>query len=179
MRMDSFRIVVIVMMVLLAASVIYIYLHRPRIGYVRSYELIEKYQGTIDARAAFEKKKSSMSANVDSLRLDFERARNQYVSNLPRLSTAQRTEQEKMLGQRQGQLMQYTDAIEQKIMEEDNRMMQQVLNQVNSFVESYALQEGYDVILGTTTSGSLLYGNKDMDITEVLLDELNANYKGE
>jgi len=173
-----FRISVIVLLVLMTAALVWMYLHQPRIAYVRSHDLIEKYQGTVEARSRFEKRKADMTANVDSLQLDFERARNQYIENAARMTAAQRQEQERMLGQRQSQLMQYGQAIDQKVQEEDARMMQEVLNQVNSFVEAYAAGNGYDLIMGTTLSGSLLYGEKSLDVTEDLLKRLNEHYKG-
>lgn len=157
---------------------VYDYLNSPRIGYVRSYDLIEKYKGTLEARAKFEKKKSAMIANVDSLRIDFERSKNQYFSSYNRLTGQQREEHEKTLTQQQNQLVQYSEVIDQRIEEEDNKMMQEVLNQINSYVEEYATREDYDIIMGTTLSGSLLYGRKSMDITETLVDELNTKYAG-
>ena len=173
-----FRILSTVVLASVVAFNVYEYINKPRIAYVRSHDLIEKYMGTREARSVFEKKKSTMMANVDSLRLDFERARNQYISGAGRLTTQERTQQEKMLGQQQSQLVQYSEAVGQKIEEEDNKMMQEVLNQINSFVENYAQEEHYDIIMGTTLSGSLLYGEKSMDITDHLLEQLNNKYKG-
>jgi outer membrane protein len=173
-----FRISVIVLLVLMAAAISWTYLQQPCLAYVRSHDLIEKYKGTIEARSKFEKRKADMTANVDSLRLDFERARNYYIDNAARMTAPQRMEQEKMLGQRQGQLMQYGQAIDQKVQEEDARMMQEVLNQVNSYVEEYAIKHGYDIVMGTTLSGSLLYGKKSLDVTDDLLEALNNHYQG-
>jgi outer membrane protein len=173
-----FNITVICILIALAASVIFLYFDKPNIGYVRSYELVEKYQGTIEARVKFEKTKNSLIANVDSLRINFERARIQYMNDGERMSVVQRAQQEKLLGQQQDQLIQYSEAIDQKIEEEDDKMMQEVLNQINSFVEEYAKKDGFDIVLCTTTSGSLLYGKESMDITDPLLEKLNAHYKG-
>lgn len=178
LKFTPLNITIIVVLVLLIGFNVFSYLQKPKIAYVRSQDLIEKYQGTIEARTEFERKKNSMVANVDSLKMDFERAKNQYINNASRLSPSQRMEQEKALTQQQGQLIQYSDAIDQKIQEEDNKMMQEVLNQINSFVEGYALRENYSVILGTTLSGSLLYGDKSLDVTDALVVELNNQYRG-
>ena len=176
--MNLYRIVSAVFIVLLMSATIYLYVSRTKIVYVRSHDLVEKYQGTIEARMEFDKKKNAMTSNVDSLKLDFERARNQYVNIATKLAPAQRMEQEKALTQQQGQLIQYSNAIDQKIEEEDAKMMQEVLNQINSFVEKYAQQEGYNIVLGTTLSGSLLYGDKTIDVTDAMIVELNNKYKG-
>jgi outer membrane protein len=180
MRLQKFILAGIIILIIgVAALAAYVYQHQaPSIVYIRSQELIEKYRGTIEARAEFEKRKTQMMANVDSLRQDFQRAGSRYMGQAAGMSPAKRAEEERRLGQQQQQVMQYENAIDEKINEEDQKMMQQVLNQVNSFVEMYALREGYDYILGTTLSGNLLFGNKSLDVTDAVVKELNEQYKG-
>jgi outer membrane protein len=178
LKLTPFSIGVTVVLIALIVFNLVTYFYKPKMAYVRSHDLIEKYQGTIEARMEFEKKKNGMTANVDSLKMDFERAKNQYINTAAKLSANERMQQEKSLTQQQGQLIQYSNAIDQKIEEEDNKMMQEVLNQINSFVEGYAVKNNYSVILGTTLSGSLLYGDKSLDVTDNLLVELNNHYKG-
>lgn len=178
-RISIFKVMVIILLAMLAGVNVYLWQYqRLRIAYIRSHDLIERYHGTIAARSGFEKKKASMLSNVDSLRLDFERARNAYISRAAGLSPRDRAAEENKLGQQQDQLMQYSDVIDQKIDEEDSRMMQEVLNQVNSFVEEYAKREGHDIVLGTTLSGNLLFGERSLDITDQVLQELNNRYQG-
>jgi outer membrane protein len=169
---------VAILTVLSLAFNVYHYASTPRLAYVRSQELIENYAGTVEARQSFQKKKLSMMANVDSLRVNFERARIAYIDKSGSLSRAQRVAKEEELANQQNQFYQYKAAIDARISEEDKEMMTGVLNQINSFVEEYAKKNGVDVLLGTTMSGSLLYGNQSMDITEPLLKTLNDKYKG-
>jgi outer membrane protein len=171
-------ILVLVLIILIGINIYQLLYVGNKIVYVRSYDLIEKYHGTVEARKEFSKRQTQMQSNVDSLRMDFERSRNEYIRVAPGLTSAVRVEREKMLGQQQQQFLQYQQAIDEKIQEEDSKMMQEVLNQVNSFVESYALQNDYDLILGTTMSGNVLFGDKSLDITDALLAELNSHYKG-
>src|SRR5687767_6297823 len=111
---------IIILMVAVVVLATYVYQHRsPSIVYIRSQELIEKYRGTIEARAEFEKRKTQMLANVDSLRQDFQRAGASYMGQAAGMTVASRAEQERQLGQQQQQLMQYETAIGEKINEED------------------------------------------------------------
>lgn len=148
------------------------------IAYVRSYELIEKYLGTIEARAEFEKKKQTMLANTDSLRVDYERSRIQYLKQAARLPGSEREERERLLEAQERRLMRYKEAIELQIQEEDNKLMQEIFNQINSYIEEFATKRGYEIVLGTTTSGSLLYAQKHLDITDEVILELNERYAG-
>lgn len=169
---------IVVLLVCLGSFNAYQYFTKPKLVYVRSHDLIEKYQGTVEARAEFESKKNRMTLNVDSLKIDFERAKNQYVGEMNKLSPSQRHEREGQLSQQQNQLIQYSQAINDKIGEEDSKMMQEVLNQINAFVEGYAIEKNYSVVLGTTLSGNILYGKKDLDITDQLIVYVNNQYKG-
>jgi len=152
--------------------------HLYRIAYVRSYDLINGYAGTLEARKDFEQKKSAMLANVDSLRIHVDRSVASYRRSPPGLTPLQRSEKEKELGVLQQQYMQYSEAIDAKIKEDDEKIMSARLAQVNSYVERYAREEGINIVMGTTLSGSLLYGDEDLDITEQLLRRLNDNFKG-
>jgi len=179
MQLIKFTPVLAILVFILLGGVCYqCFYSKEKIVYVRSYDLIEKYQGTLEARGAFEKRKTQMLSNVDSLRLDFERSRNQYMRMAGGLSLEKRSQQEEALGRQQNQMLQYRQAIDQKIQEEDAKMMQEVLNQINSFVEEYSVREGYDIVLGTTLSGNILFGEKSLDITDNVLVELNNRYKG-
>ncbi|MBT1705601.1 OmpH family outer membrane protein [Chryseosolibacter indicus] len=174
----SFIFITVLVLSCSVAVNIYLYLSRPTIAYVRSRDLIEKYSGTIEARAAFERKKSAMLANVDSLEVTLNKAREAFVEEQTSLSSRQQVQRQSELEQQRTRLYQYEEAIDQKIDEEDNKMMSAVLNQINSFVEEYAKENNIDIILGTTLSGSLLYGEQSMDITEQVLSSINNKYKG-
>lgn len=175
------RTLLIVLLLLVSVSVgynIYFTANSPNLAFIRSHDLISKYAGTVEARAEFEKKKSAMMANVDSLKSLFERSRQGYAERAGSMSASLRKETEDRLDQQHAQVLQYTSAIQNKIDEEDSKLMSAVLTQVNSFVEEYAKANDLDIVMGTTLSGNLLYGNKSMDVTEDLLEKLNERYKG-
>ncbi|MEM7549575.1 MAG: OmpH family outer membrane protein [Bacteroidota bacterium] len=150
-----------------------------KIAYVKSQDLIYAYEGTLEAQQKFNKEKEVWLANVDTLEVNFNRAVNQFNNEYQSMNAKVRAQRSNFLDIQQQQLIDYKSAIDEKIKAEDQKMMQAVLNQVNSFIKRYGKEEGYDVILGTTLSGSVLYGNDKLDITDELLIALNKNYRGE
>jgi len=176
--MKTLQIVAVGLVLVSLAMNVYLLMNRPRLAYVRSYDLIEKYTGTQEARSKFEQKKNVMMANVDSLKSMFERDRIDYLASARGMSAAQRSSREEQLGKQQSQIMQYSSAVEDQIKQEDEDLMAPVLSQINTYVEEYAKENDFDIILGTTLSGSLLYGNNTLDITDEVLKNLNAKYKG-
>ena len=147
-----------------------------KIAFVRSGEIIYKYAGMKEAHQAFEEKARVWQANIDTLQNDFRYAVDRYSASASSLPVAEQNRQQEYLRRQEEELSQYRHAIEIKSQEEEKTMTQGVLNQINSFIADYGKKHGYDVILGTTMSGSVLYGNDALDITNDVLQELNRTY---
>lgn len=161
----------------LSGFALYKSMNVPRIAYVRSGDLVYGYEGMKEARTAYELKTTQWQANIDTLQSDFQRAVNAYNLEYSKLSTKERSERETLLRQQEDNLSLYSKNIQEQAHKDDTKMTEGVLNQVNSFVEEYAKERGYDIVIGTTQSGNLLYGTNYMDITDELLKALNENYK--
>ena len=147
-----------------------------KVAYIRSGELIFSYQGMKEAQKLLKEKTEKSQANVDTLRLELERTYNTYVKRSGSLSAKEKKEQQELLQRQQQNYMQYEQAMKEKEKKDETEMTQSVLNQVNSFVEQYGKEKGYDIVFGTTNSGNLLYAKESMDITKEVLEALNANY---
>lgn len=151
--------------------------HSPRIGYVKSDELIYGYEGMKDAQARFQKQQQVWQANIDTLRLDFQRAVNQYNNEFSKLPVPTRTQREQQLRTQEEQLMRYEQALRDKARDEDQKMTDGVLQQLNGYAKEYGEHHGFDVVFGTTQDGGILYGGVSMDITKDVLQYLNDRYR--
>lgn len=167
---------------ILAAFAIMFYNHfqkHPKIAYVRSQELVYGYDGTKEAMSQFNNKKQKLLANADTLKAEFQRDFANYKREYPTLSKMEIKKYESKLARKEKQVKNYSEAINKKIKSNDDEMMQAVLNQINSYAKEYGKQHGYTLILGTTLSGNVLYGEDAIDITDDLLTEINKKYHGE
>ena len=154
----------IILATLLALGALaYAHFSQPKIAYVRSEKLVNEYAGMKEARQLWQQKQLQWQANLDTLKADY---RKKEKANAPK-------EELQVLMQN---IQQYASATEQMAVEEDRKKTEAVLEQINVFVENYGKEHGYDLILGTTASGNILYGTAGMDITEELLAALNRNY---
>lgn len=153
--------------------------NKKKVAYVRSTELIYGYLGMQTAHKEYEEKSKSWQANVDTLQKEYQQALGNYTKMANKLGKEEKETQEHALQQQQQMVYNYMQSINAKAKQEDEKTTQAVLNQVNSFVEDYGKKNGYDIILGTTLSGSLLYGDDAMDITKEVLAKLNESYKGD
>jgi len=149
-----------------------------KIGYVRSKELFDGYLGMKEASTKYKEKVEKWQANLDTLGRELEKGKEDFEINSKKWSKGEKELKYKYLQQKEQNLEEYRMATEQKAAEEDKQITVGVLNQVNSFVKQFAEKNGYEIILGTTASGNILYGNEAIDVTETLLKELNEEYKG-
>ena len=152
---------------------------RPKIAFVRTGVLLEQYQGMIEARQAYEKKRHSWQANLDTLTSEINESIEVLEKEKPTLSQTKLQEREQALQVKQTQFVKYRDAIQQKAFQEDQQMTTTVLNRVNEFLEHYGKKHGYTLILGASGDGSLLYADEAQDITEAVIEALNQAYYGE
>jgi len=147
----------------------------PKFAYVRSVVVMEQFKGIQEAGHAYQQKLTSMQVNVDTLRVGIERDIQQLQQEANLLSTDEVNARSKQIRTQKMALARYEQALSQKAQEEE-QLLQGALNQLNSLLEQFAQEKGYDLLLGTTQDGSLLYGNTAFDVTEEVIQYLNQHY---
>lgn len=152
-------------------------LHRtPRIAYVRSKDLVYGYFGMKEAMSAFQNKQAQWRAELDTLQADYQRSIE--AMNEANLSTEIQAARKAVALKRRNDLAEHDAALQAKAKEEEDKMLEAVLGQINSFITTYAKEHDLDVVLGTTDSGNLLFSEDGTDITNDLLTALNLDQQG-
>ncbi|HAB29043.1 MAG TPA: hypothetical protein DCE27_16150, partial [Xanthomarina gelatinilytica] len=77
----------------------------------------------------------------------------------------------------QQMLQQRIQAEEQQISQESQAEIDSLISKVRNFVKDYGKKNGYTYIFGSNEGGSVMYGAEANDLTKVILDALNADYK--
>ncbi|MFL5763624.1 MAG: OmpH family outer membrane protein [Bacteroidia bacterium] len=160
-----------------AVFCLYRFIREPKVKYVRSADLIYSYEGMKDAQKKQQEVTDGFQAKLDTLQLEFQKAVSRYNQDMLQLSAAERQQREKLLSLQQNNLQQYSSNAGNQLKQKDQEITQGVLNQVNAFVEEYSQKQGYDLVMGTTTDGNILFAREDMDITNEVLKALNENYR--
>lgn len=70
-----------------------------------------------------------------------------------------------------------------RMFEEDNSNLSQeldaqIIKQLNQYVTDYGKEKGYDIILGSTTDGSIMFGTDRFNCTNEVVSYINNKYKG-
>ena len=148
-----------------------------KIAYVESGKMLDGYQGMKDARKAFESKARGWEKQNQNMLASFKAAVEAYQKQAPTLTDQQRAATEQKLQAQQQQVAQQQQQLQGQAQEEEGKLTQSVLSSVNKKVEAYGKAHGYKLILIAAPSGTIAYGEKDLDITTPVLAYLNAEYR--
>ncbi|MBX2922618.1 MAG: OmpH family outer membrane protein [Chitinophagaceae bacterium] len=165
----------LILLCLSALLLFYFFFSSQKISYVDSGKLMTGYKAMVEARSAFEKKRQTWQSNVDSLTQEVQNAISSYEKIL-----AAGTENEKKLSRelittRQKQLYDYQAAVAQNSDQEEQRLTQPVLSTINAYLLRYGKKYGYKLIL-VATNGNIAYADPSMDITDIIVENLNKEY---
>lgn len=150
-----------------------------KIAFVDNGEVINAYQEKIDVEAKFKLKDETFKKRTDSIGKAFQLEVQNFQINGAKLSPKKQDEQSQALGQKQQILQQQLQMEQQNLTREFNVEIDSVLSHVKAFVEDYGKKNGYSFILGKNEAGSVMYGTGANDITQPIIDALNASYKKE
>lgn len=75
------------------------------------------------------------------------------------------------------------EAANQRFEQQNQSLMAQyddiIWKQLNAYVTSYGEEKGYQMILGVSGKGNVMYANGSLNVTEELIDYVNEKYEGE
>lgn len=134
---------------------------KPEIVFVKTNEVMAKYKGAIQAKAAFTKDTSAWAEESKQLEEKL-----QELAKTAKPSDPKAMEQGRQLASR-------LRSLREKGAQHDQELMQPVLAEVNSGIKKFAQKHGYKLVVGTLQGGVVLHGDDRLDVTEALIAELN------
>ncbi|MBQ3723236.1 MAG: OmpH family outer membrane protein [Bacteroidales bacterium] len=141
----------------------------------------QEYDMANDLRSVVETKINSISEEVNRkgnrLQKDVNDFQNKIDKGLMTRSVAE--VQSQKLQKQQADFQNYAAQKQQEINEEQSVMMNQIADAIKTFVDKYADEQGFAMVL--TTQGEILpapvvCGDPDLDITQAIIDGLNEEY---
>ena len=146
--------------------------------YVDVNEMLEGYKRTKIVRGEFEKKATTMKANVDSLVTGWQTELKAYEKERSKMSKKELELKQELLSNKQQQIGNYQQAIQKQLAEEDKKATQTVINDINDFVKEYGKNHGHDIIFGAVGNGNIMYAKEGTNLTPKLIELLNAEFEG-
>ena len=171
--MKNFVLVVLVMLAFMSCQ------QTQKIGYVDNATLVNDYQEKKDIEAQLQSKIDAFQKRTDSLRQAFQLEINEAEIKARRMSQKNVQKLSKDLQDKETALSQRVQFEQQQIAQESQSKNDSLIKKVKDFVKDYGKKNGYNFILGSNEAGSVMYGQDTSDLTQTILDLLNAQYKQE
>ncbi|MBQ0735000.1 OmpH family outer membrane protein [Aquimarina celericrescens] len=164
---------------LITAVISFFYLQSSsELVYVDVNKLLDGYKRTRIVKAEFDEKAKTMKTNVDSLIVGWQNELKTYEKERSSMTKKEIELKQELLGNKQQQINNYQQAVQKQLVEEDKKVTQTVINDINDFVKEYGKKNGYKVIFGATGNGTIMYGEASADLTDKVLERLNAEFEG-
>ena len=153
--------------------------NQTKIAYIDIEALMKDYEATIALEISLKEKQEEMAKELDSIGAPFQLKVQQYYQAAQKMSPQKRAEAENALQQEQ-QFLQSKQQQASQILQQENQDKSEILTKkVDSFVADFAKTKGYNLILGTSGKGTVLYGDEVFNVTTEILDILNVDFSKE
>lgn len=151
------------------------------IVYFNLDKVIEAYDMANDQRSVFETKAESINQEINRRGAKLEKDAKAFQDKMNKglLTQSVAEAQYQKLQEADASFQNYRQQKANEIAEEQQVLMNQIMDAIKTFVDAYNEEMGYAMIL--TTQGNILpipivTGDEDLDITDAVIEGLNAEY---
>ncbi|MCF6297222.1 MAG: OmpH family outer membrane protein [Flavobacteriaceae bacterium] len=149
-----------------------------KIAYIDIDEVLKEYKGSKVAETEIKTESEKIATEVEQLTVVFQQKVQEYQKNIKSLSAKARQEKEQELMQEQQQIQQAQQMVQQQIQALGQTKIEELNEEIESFLKGYAKSKGFTYILGTSQqTKTVMYGEKTLDVTDDVLEALNDQYK--
>ncbi len=167
-----------ILYVVLAALVFTSCQKEKKIGFIDNGIVINDYQEKKDVEAKFQAKEEAFKKKADSIGQAFQLEVQKTQVDAKNASRKKQQELMQGLQEKQQILQQQMQFEQQQLSQSFQTEIDTLIVKVKDFVKDYGKKNGYTYILGTSdAAATVLYGTEDNDLTQTVLDALNAQYK--
>ena len=143
--------------------------------------VLAEYDMANDLRSVFETKANSINQEVQRRVNKFQKDANAFQDKINKGLMTQSTAQvqSQKLAEQQNSVETYANQKQQEILEEQQVMLNQISDAIDTFVKEYNETMGYAMILasqGDILPMPVVTGDAALDITDALIEGLNAAY---
>jgi len=142
-----------------------------KIGYVNLVKVFDGYQRTQESEGVLEQKGKQKQTELEGRVNELNKLR----QGLELLNDQARTSKAREIEEKADAFQQFKTKAQRELVRERDRIASQVLDEIEQGIEEYAKANGFSVILDKR---SLLYAQQAYEVTDGVLQFLNARYAG-
>jgi outer membrane protein len=149
-----------------------------KVGYVDSDRVIARYEAAVEAKRQLDQEIGRFEARAESLRADYENAKQEYQSQELTLSEegkrAKLAEVEQLKRRHEAYLSEVYGR-EGRIEQKNRELIAPLVQKIDSAVAGIAAEEGFTLVVDASKAG-IVFAEPGLDLTQMVIDELNREY---
>jgi len=166
-------------LLIVAVALILASCNQTKVAYIDIEVLMKDYDATKALETSLKAKQEVMAKELDSIGAPFKLKVQQYYQAAQKMTAQKRAEAEQALQQEQ-QFIQSKQQQASQLLQQENQDKSEILTKkVDSLVAVYAKSKGYNLVLGTSGKGTVMYGDESLNVTAEVLDILNIDFSKE
>lgn len=150
-----------------------------KIAYVEVDSLLTKYRYWNDLNELMIQKEENIRTTLNEKAKELDGEMREFQRKLENngFASRERAEQENLrISQKQRDLQQLQEKLTSELQAENQKISLQLRDSINSFLKTYNKDKGYSLIISNTGFDNLLYADPAFNITQEIVDGLNARY---
>ncbi|MDR0438416.1 MAG: OmpH family outer membrane protein [Bacteroidales bacterium] len=139
--------------------------------------IFENYDMVADVMSELEAIEKRLTQDLQRQARNFQTDYENYLKVGATMTLSEQRKKEEQLQKRQEEIQQLEQRYMQQLMEARAQKNQEVQDQMFSFIEEFNKENGnYSIIMSKARTSGVLYSLPSMDITEAVLEAMNADY---
>ncbi len=150
-----------------------------KVAYVNIDSILFNYKLSVELNDALVKKQSNMKSKLEKEGMDFQKDAQIFQEKVQKgiFLTQQRAEEAQQdLMARQQELQQLEYEYTNQLSAEQQKMNAQLFDSITNYIKDYNTPERFQIILGHSLGGNMLYGSEQLSITNEVIEGLNKRY---
>lgn len=150
-----------------------------KIAFVEVDTLLAKYNFCIDLNEAMVKKSENVRLTLNQKAAELEKQKREFQTkyeNNAYLSQERAQQEYNRIAKQEQDLQALSNKLQSELMSENEKNSLQLRDSINAFLKEYNKDKKYSMIFSNTGFDNLLYADDAYNITQEILDGLNARY---
>ena len=147
-----------------------------QVAYIDLEVIMEEYEGLKAFDRELEAERVKLRKEIESLIEPYQLKVDEYYQNVGSMSASTKSATELALQQEQAAIEEQQDKYMQQLEEMRLSSLEDINNKIAEFVADYAQSLGYKMVLGTSGTETVVYGEEELNITQEVLAALNKQY---
>lgn len=152
-----------------------------QIAYIQIDSLLSRYDMFIELSEVLEAKAAKAESEITSKGRSLERSLADAQEKVEKglVTRAQAAELQEKLQRQERSFYQFRDRVQEELMEENQVMMNNIYNNLTTFLNEFNEDYRYGMILTSTGGAPVLHADPELDITDIVVEALNEAYAKE